>query len=412
MRVLISGGGIAGLTLAYWLNRYGISSVVIEQAAEIRRDGYGLAFSGAGYEVARRMGLIERLASQQLPFEAIAYVTKTGKRIAKLDSTLMQEIMGGKYMPLLRSTLEETLYSILPDQVEVRFGCTLTQVTQGPESVTVTFNDGTTESFDLLIGADGVHSKTRSLVFGPEEQFARYLGYNIACFPLTDRYGIDLNWKMHLEPGRLASAYCTQRAGEIVTFFMYQADKHEHIPRAQRLAHLQERFASVGWVTQLMLKDATEPERIFMDTVFQIEMPAWHAGRVALIGDACGSLTFISMQGAALAMGGAYLLARALHECADHQEAFQRYEAQMRPHVLTQQKNARLISKFFLPGNSFAMFMQNTMMRILFRRAFRKLLHLQFGAEYVELPAESGPVPSTMQEEAASQRGGKCRVKS
>lgn len=106
MRVFISGGGIAGLTLAYWLHRYNISSVVIEQSQDLRRDGNTIDFLGTGYAVAERMDLIDRLRAQQIPFQALIYVNKTGMQIAKLDATLLRAITDGKYMGLMHSTLE------------------------------------------------------------------------------------------------------------------------------------------------------------------------------------------------------------------------------------------------------------------------------------------------------------------
>ena len=286
MRVLISGGGIAGLTLAYWLRQYDIPSVVIEQAKGLRRDGYAIDFLGTGYEVAERMSLIDRLHSQQIPFDDMAYVNKAGKLIAKLDAALLRNITDGKYMGLMHWTLEEALYDALAGQVEVRFGRSLTHVVSDRDAVVVTFTDGRTESFDLLIGADGVHSTTRDLVFGPEDQFSRYLGYTIACYPLADRYDIGHAWKMYLEPGRLAAAYCTRSEGEILTFFMYQVAQKEHLPREQRLPRLREVFAGMGWLTQQFLSDVSLSESVFMDAVIQIQMPTWHHGRVALLGDA------------------------------------------------------------------------------------------------------------------------------
>jgi 2-polyprenyl-6-methoxyphenol hydroxylase-like FAD-dependent oxidoreductase len=136
------------------------------------------------------MGLIVRLAAQQIPFEALVYVNQNGKRIAKLDATLIRNVTDGKYMALMHSALEEGLYEALAGHVEVCFGRSLTHIVSGSDAVVVTFNDGTTESFDLLIGADGVHSTACALVFSPEDQFSRYLGYTIACYPLADRYGI------------------------------------------------------------------------------------------------------------------------------------------------------------------------------------------------------------------------------
>jgi 2-polyprenyl-6-methoxyphenol hydroxylase-like FAD-dependent oxidoreductase len=389
MRVLISGGGIAGLTLAYWLHQYTIPVVVIEQAQGLRRDGYAIDFLGIGYEVAERMSLIDRLSSQQIPFDDVVYVNKTGKLIARLDAELLRTITDGKYMGLMHWTLEEVLYEALAGQVEVRFGRSLVAIEPGPHAVVVMFNDGTTESFDLLIGADGVHSTTRTLVFGQEDQFSRYLGYTIACYPLADRYDIGHAWKMYLEPGRLAAAYCTPQAGQILTFFMYQVAEKEHLPREQRLPGLREVFAGMGWKTQQFLSDVSPNVPVFMDAVIQIQMHTWHHGRVVLVGDACDCPTLLSGQGASLAMGGAYLLARALHETADYQEAFRHYEQQMYAYVQTQQKSARGFAKSFLPGSPLGLFVQQTMMKVLLRETFRGLLRRQIGAQSFLSPLDA-----------------------
>ena len=350
MRVFISEGGIAGLTLANWLHRYDISSVVIEQAKMLRCDGYAIDFLGTGYDVAERMGLIEHLRSRQIPFDTLAYVNKADKFIATLDSDLLRSITDGKYMGLMHATLEETLFEALAETVDVRFGRSLTRVIQRKNAVEVAFNDGTTESFDLLIGADGVHSHTRELVFGTEDQFRCSLGYTIACYLLADRYDIGHAWKMYLEPGRMAAAYCTPKAGEILTFFMDQTASFEHLPRELRLPRLREVFAEMGWLTGQFLCDVNPLENVFMDAVVQIQMPTWHRGRVVLLGDACGCPTLLSGQGASLALAGAYLLAEALHEASTYQEAFHRYEQQMYPVVQAQQKSARGFAKSFLPG--------------------------------------------------------------
>ncbi len=388
MRVLISGGGIAGLTLAYWLQKSDISSVVIEQANVIRRDGYAIDFFGTGYDVASRMGLIDRLKDQQVPFEALVYVNKDGKQIARLDSALIRKVTAGKYMGLMHATLEEVLYEALEGAAEIRFGRWITTIEAGPDAVEVMFNDGTSESFDLLIGADGVHSATRALVFGPEEQFSRYLGYTIACYPVADRYGIGHTFQMYNEPGRMAAAYCTPQGDDLLLFFMYQAANKEHVPREQRMAHLREIFAGMGWLTQRFLSDVSPSESVFMDAVIQIQMPTWHQGRVAIVGDACDCPTLLSGQGASLAMGGAYLLAHALHDTADYQEAFQSYEQQMSAYVLEQQKSGRSFAKSFVPGSPLGLFVQQTMMKVLFREAFGGLLRRQFVAPSLLSPQE------------------------
>jgi 2-polyprenyl-6-methoxyphenol hydroxylase-like FAD-dependent oxidoreductase len=341
MRVLISGGGIAGLRLANFLHRYGMEPVVIEQAGERRSDGYAIDFFGTGYDVAERMQLIDRLQAEHIPVEAVVYVSQSGKPIARLDIALMRKVMHGKYMALMRLSLEQALYVAIAGSVEVRFCRSLAAVQQSPEAVSATFNDGTTETFDLLIGAEGIHCNTRDLVFGPEERFGRYLGYDVACYALPDRYGIGPNWRNYAEPGRQAGAYCSNNEDEIITLFMFKAQDEGHIPREQRLPRLRQVFAGMDWITPQLLDNVPDPEAIFMDTVTQIQMPTWHLDRVALVGDACGCPTLISRQGASLAMGGASILAEALHAMDSYQDAFRVYESLMKPFVDSRQKNAR-----------------------------------------------------------------------
>lgn len=144
----------------------------------------------------------------------------------------------------------------------------------------------------------------------------------------------------------------------------------------------------MGWITQQLLSDAPDSDTIFMDAVTQIQMPPWHRDRVALVGDACDCPTLISGQGASLAMGGAYVLAEALHETANYQEAFQRYEQQMRPHVEAQQKSARGFAKTSLPGSHLGLFVQQVMLKVFLRQAFHGLLRRQLGAQSI-LPAQT-----------------------
>ncbi|HEY7350639.1 MAG TPA: FAD-dependent monooxygenase [Ktedonobacterales bacterium] len=381
MRVLISGGGIAGLTLAYWLHQYAIPAVVIEQATGLRRDGYAIDFFGTGYDVARRMGLIDRLASQQIPLDTIAYVNRAGKPIATLERALLQRVTQGKYLGLMHWTLEEALYDALGGQVEVRFDRSLASIHTGADAVDVAFTDGTSESFDLLIGADGVHSLTRELVFGPEDRFSHFLGYMVASYPLADRYGIGRSWQMYSVPGRTVGAYVSRQEGEIITFFLYHQAEPDRLPQEQRLTRLRQVFAEMGWITPQLLADVSPSEHIFLDAVSQIRMPSWSQGRVALVGDACGCPTLVSGQGASLAMGGAYLLAEALREAAAYQEAFRRYEQRMRPHVQTQQKHARGLAKSFAPTSRVGILAQRLLLKAVLRDAFTGLLRRQFGAE-------------------------------
>lgn len=389
MRVLISGGGIAGLTLAYWLREYGIPAVIIEQANGLRREGYGIDFFGTGYDVGERMGLIKRLKAQQIPLDYVTYVNRAGRPVTKLTTDLLRHALDGKYMALMRWTLQEALYEALEGEVETRFGSSLASLKVDEEQVEATFTDGTSETFDLLIGADGVHSRTRELVFGPEEQFSHFLGYMVASYALADHYHFGRTWQMYTTPGRVSGGYPSPQEGEFITFFMYHTREKEHIPREQRLSRLREVFAGMGWLTPQLLADIAPDEPIFMDAVSQIRMDTWHRGRVALVGDACGCPTLVSGQGASLAMGEAYLLAQALHEASDYREAFRLYEQRARPHVLAQQNGARDLAKSFAPLSSFGILTQRLLLKVLLRKSFRGLIKRLFNGQSILPPQET-----------------------
>ena len=171
LRILVSGGGLAGLAAAYWLHRNGHEAVVIERAPGLRRDGYGLDFFGTGYDVAERMGIVEDLAPTQIFMDqgsGIAFVDGDGKPLAELKIDAVREILGGKYMGLMHYNLEQVLYDAVKEDVDVRFSTSIDEVAQSADAVRVTYADGDTESYDLLVGADGIHSNVRGLVFGPE----------------------------------------------------------------------------------------------------------------------------------------------------------------------------------------------------------------------------------------------------
>jgi 2-polyprenyl-6-methoxyphenol hydroxylase-like FAD-dependent oxidoreductase len=387
-RVLISGGGIGGLTLAYWLRRNGMSPVVIERAPSLRTGGYAIDFLGTGFDVAERMGILNALESRQVPVDRVMYVDRRGKPIAVLSLERMKElVLGKRYMPLMHQTLERILYETVRDDVDVRFGTSLAAVHQSASGVEVTFEDGSTDSFDLAFGADGIHSRLRELVAGPESSFRRFMGYAIASYRVPDRYGIGRAWAMNVEPGRMAALYACDEPGYAFAFFMWKCESPAHVPREQRLEQLRAAFAGAGWITADLLADAPLPHEIFLDIVAQIEMPSWHAGRVTFIGDACASPTLASGQGASLAMGGAYVLAQSLASTPDYADAFALYERTVRPYVEEQQKGARSFMKQFLPGTPLGIAIQRAVLKVIFRDPFIGMLRRQLNVRSILAPA-------------------------
>lgn len=379
MRVLISGGGIGGLTLAYWLRRSGMEPVVIERADRLRTGGYAIDFAGSGFDVAERMGILPELERNQVPVDHLVYVNRSGKQIAALSLDRMRQlVVGGRYLALMHQTLERVLYDAIRDGVEIRFGTSVASLEQQQHCVDITFSGGSRESFDLVVGADGIHSNIRKLAVGDESQFRRFMGYSIASYAVADRYGLGRTWTMNVEPARIAALYASDVPGNAFAFFMWKSEHPDRVPKSERIAVLQREFAGMGWIAHDLLASAPPPQQIFVDIVAQIEMPSWHTGRIAFIGDACACPTLASGQGASLAMAGAYILAEALRENANYSEAFAAYERRVRPYVEEQQRAARAFMKQFVPETAFGIAIQRLALRIIFRDPFIGLLRKQF----------------------------------
>lgn len=378
MRILISGGGIAGLTLAYWLHRYGHTPVVVERAPHGRLGGYGIDFFGTGYDVAARMGIADRLAAHQLPTESIRYVDGAGRVAARLDRRLLEKVIRGPYLALMHTTLEEALGDAVHDKADIRYGRSITAIEQSPGGVGVTFTDGECESFDLVLGADGVHSQTRELAFGPEGDFAHHLGYAMACYPVPDTYGLGPHRIHHSEPGRQTILYPSDVPKQLIALFLHRTQDRRPPPRAQRRTALRGAFADASPLTAQLL-DAAPEEGLFMDTLTQITMPSWHTGRIALTGDACSAMTLTSAQGASMAMAGGYLLAQALHRHDDHRAAFLAYQNRLRPAVQQRQQRARAFARSLVPATRPGIAAQHLISRLVLRDLFTGLLRRGYG---------------------------------
>jgi 2-polyprenyl-6-methoxyphenol hydroxylase-like FAD-dependent oxidoreductase len=338
-RVLVSGAGIAGPTLAYWLTRYGYAVTVVERAAAVRSGGYPIDVRGTALEVVRRMGILPRLRDTHIELRRLTFLDGNGGEVASIHPHAVTGGVGERDLEVRRGDLTDALYLAVRDDVEFLFNDSVDTLVQSGDGVDVTFRGGGQRTFDLVLGADGTHSRTRELVFGPEEQFHRYLGYCFAVFPMRNTFGLSYETVMWNTPGRSAALYAVGEDDEVHAFLNFARPEPPSDvfanPEAQRdlVAAV---FGDAGWEVPGMLAAMHEADDVFFDGVNQIRMPRWHRGRVALAGDAAYAPSFLTGQGSSLALVGAYMLAGSLAD-RDHITGLAAYEDSTREFVAANQ---------------------------------------------------------------------------
>ena len=355
MNVLISGAGIAGLTLALALLRQGHRPLLLEKTPALRGGGYMIDFYGPGYDVAEAMGLLPALERIHYPIERLAFLDARGKEKFALQYRELRRLFDNRHFNFLRGDLEQLLYDKIKGEAEVRFGTAIGSFDQEGGQVRVRFSDGTTGSFDLLVGADGVHSQVRSLAFGEEERFFRFLGYYTAAFMLEDSGFPSIHrdaFQTLTVPGRQVAVYPV-RGGRLATFFLYRSREviAGYSPEAVH-SRLDRVFGDLDWIVSSLLKYGRRSDDLYFDSVAQIEMPRWSEGRVVLIGDACACLSLLAGQGASMAMFGAKVLAEELERARTGVEsALVSYEERVRPAVAERQAAGRSMADWFVPNS-------------------------------------------------------------
>lgn len=367
--ILISGAGIAGPCLAYWLKRYGFAPVLVEQAPVLRQGGYVVDFWGLGFDIAGKMNLLPGLRQDGYPIEEVRFVDGHGRVVGGFRAGALRHVMGDRFVSLLRSDLSLRIYQALDGTVPTLFGDSIAALDQDESGVMVSFRHAPPRRFDLVIGAGGLHSPVRGLVFGPQDRFEKYLGYCTASFSVTDYPHADPNaYVSYAEPGRQVSRY-SLRGGRTVFFFVF-AHQHPggiagHDPAAQK-ALLRQVYAADGWECPQILDALDSADDLYFDAVSQIRMPRWTQGRVALVGDACASPSLVAGQGAALAMLEAYVLAGELHKAGgDHRAAFAAYETLLQPFLADKLRAAEGFASSFVPRTRIGLLVRNQVTRIL-----------------------------------------------
>ncbi|HEY4455304.1 MAG TPA: FAD-dependent monooxygenase [Pseudonocardiaceae bacterium] len=375
-RVLISGASVAGPVLAYWLHRYGFEPTVVESAPAPRESGYPIDVSGSAVAVAKRMGVLPEIRAAAVHTEALSFVDSLGRELASLD---MRTVNQGTDVEICRDDLVRILHEASSADVEYRFGDRITALHQDTGGVHVEFKHGPAGEFDLVLGADGLHSGVRALAFGPEQPFLRHLGYYFGLADVDARFGQPNRVVMRNEPNR---TLCVDRYGDRSgALFLFRSDEpldYDHRDPAAPNRFFAQRFTDEFWPTGLV-EALRASEDIYFDSLSQVRMPTWSTGRVALAGDAAYGPSLVTGQGTTLAMTGGYLLAGELHAAAgDHDRAFAAYERRFRPQVTKAQRGTRQGIAMLVPATERAIRRRNRLTRLAFlQTALAKLPHRQ-----------------------------------
>lgn len=390
MRILIVGAGIAGPTLAYWLQKSGHEVTIVEQAPELRSGGYLVDFWGAGFDVADRMGIVPELRRRGYVMTEARAVNRYGRRVASFKPEVIME-SAKRYLSLPRSDLSAVIYEAIGGAVELILGDTVGALEDDGNRVRVTFDSGATRDFDLVVGADGLHSRVRRLAFGPDDRFEKYLGMVVAAFE-SERYPErnELVALMYADVGFQAVRLSLR---DDATLFLFSLRHDGDVPtgRAAQESLLRDKLGGKGWEVPAMLDLMAQAKNFYFDSVSQIRMPSWTTGRVALVGDAAACPSFLAGQGSALAMVEAYTLAAELAQTGDHRVAFARYEERLAPLLHSKQDAADGLGLAFAPKNRFQLFARNMVMRMM---GLPKVADIVMGRSFhdaIELPPFPDP---------------------
>jgi 2-polyprenyl-6-methoxyphenol hydroxylase-like FAD-dependent oxidoreductase len=372
MKILINGAGVAGPTLAWWLARSGHEVTLVERAAAPRSGGYVIDFWGAGYDIAERMSVLPRILEQGYRVREVRMENRDGRKVGGFSTDVFVRATNGRFTSVRRSDLARAIFDGLGERVETIFGDSVASIDDGGERVRVTFDRSAPREVDLVVGADGLHSRVRGLVFGPERDVELSLGYHVAAFEVGGYTPRDeLAYVSHAVPGRQISRFAMR---DDRTLFLavfrdeYISTKYGEDIDADPREVVRDIYAGLGWECARIVDAMEGAGEVYYDRVSQIRMPRWSSGRVVLVGDAAACVSLLAGEGTGLAMTEAYVLAAELAAAGgDHRTAFAAYERRMMPFLAKKQRSAARFASSFAP---------KTALGIHFRNVMTGLLHL------------------------------------
>lgn len=343
--VLIAGASIAGPALAWWLRKFGFTPVLVEKSPGPRPGGHAIDVRGVALRILREMGLAEAAEARRTRMKGVSEIDRDGNELWRSEDFT---ISGGSFsfesIEILRDDLSRILVSGLPDDVEIIYGDSVAGYTETEDGITAAFQNGQERRFDLIVGADGLTSTMRKLIFGPDDAFLRPFDTVVAPFSAPNTIGLR-DWQLTYKDGAGSCSVYTAPGNESLRVSFGFAAKLGEVPadRAGQIALVRKNCEHMGWHVPELLEVMARARDFYLGSFAQVKMPHWTKGRAALVGDAAYCPSPYTGQGTSLAIVGGYVLAWELARTpADHAGAFARYEARMRPFVEVNQAIADL----------------------------------------------------------------------
>jgi 2-polyprenyl-6-methoxyphenol hydroxylase-like FAD-dependent oxidoreductase len=343
--VLIAGASIAGPVLAWWLDRFGFSPILVEKAPAPRPGGHAIDVRGAALDVVRAMGLTDEIVGHRTRMTGVSKVNAAGVEVWRSQD---MTISGGSFVKqaieIMRDDLSRILVGALPRHVERIYGDCVDMLTEVGQGVSVVFERGDERRFDLVVGADGLASGMRKLVFGPDRNFLQPFDIVLAPYTAPNILGLE-DWQLTYDAGKDSCMIYTAPDNAALRVCFGFSAKMEDVPvdRSAQIALVRKNCAHMGWRIPELLDTMEDARDFYLAPIAQVKMDHWTRRRTALVGDAAYCPSPFTGQGTSLAIVGAYVLAwelaRAPH---DQASAFAAYENRMRPFVEVNQAIADL----------------------------------------------------------------------
>jgi len=385
MRVLISGGGIAGPAAAYWLNRAGAEVTIVERAPAPRPGGHAVDVRGAARQIVERMGIREAIRARQVDERGWAMVNARGKRIGGMPA----DLFGGEgivaEIEIARGDLARILYDATAADVDWRFGERVADLT--PDGDAFFETSGRRERYDVVIGADGVRSGVRRLAFGPHDEFVQPLGAYQAYFTVPDPGDLDNWFEMYNAPGGRVAGIRPERGGTAKASLTFRTkDAIGRLDRNGQIAILAQKFGNVGWRVPELLRAMPDAPDFYFDEISKVHVETWARGRVVLLGDAgyCG--TPLAGMGTSMSLVGGYVLAGELAAAKTPEEGFAAYQREMADYVAEGTQLPPGGVEMFAPNGRLMIRMRAMSMRMMGLWPMKGLLEKQFSkAEAIQV---------------------------